>query len=354
MILLDCSSLSALLAAFVDTVGYLIERIGDRRNVPRYLLDVLSIFLNIHDGKCRISAKIAPASERYFRISAVDRFKLHVDHSECYQVLAYLARFGVLRWGFSLLHSFNMGFLLMMTGISEGRFLGNEIAFSGTVCYNLGVRVSGRLDSNFKIGDSIMTELFSTDRLLVRKFTPEDHEDLADILTDNEVTYFEPYDTFTREACVQEAINFSNSDEFYAVVLEGKVIGKIYFSDKGYGSYEIGYTFNKSFQGNGYASESIKGMMKYAFNILGVRRIFAEIDTRNDKSIRLVERVGMRKEAEHKELFPRKGESDKYNDFFIYAILKKNLTDLLHIIEYITQCRATPALHFLCPIQYSP
>ena len=64
-------------------------------------------------------------------------------------------------------------------------------------------------------------------------------------------------------------------------------------------------------------------MMKYAFNILGVRRIFAEIDTRNDKSIRLVERVGMRKEAEHKELFPRKGESDKYNDFFIYAILKK-------------------------------
>ncbi|MBE6845711.1 MAG: GNAT family N-acetyltransferase [Ruminococcus sp.] len=168
-----------------------------------------------------------------------------------------------------------------------------------------------------------MTELFSTDRLIVRKFTPADYDDLADILTDVEVTYFEPYDTFTREACIQEAINFSNSDEFYAVVLEGKVIGKIYFSDKGYGSYEIGYTFNKEYQGNGYASESIKGMMKYAFSTLGVRRIFAEIDTRNSKSIRLVERVGMRKEAEHKELFPRKGENDVYNDFFVYAILKK-------------------------------
>ena len=203
----------------------------------------------------------------------------------------------------------------MMTVISEGGFFGNEVAFSGVLWYNLWVRVSRRLDSNFKTGGSIMTELFSTDRLLVRKFTPEDHEDLADILTDDEVTYFEPYDTFTREACVQEAINFSNSDEFYAVVLEGKVIGKIYFSDKGFGSYEIGYTFNKSFQGNGYASESIKGMIKYAFTVLGVRRIFAEIDTRNDKSIRLVERVGMRKEAEHKELFPRKGESDIYNDF---------------------------------------
>ncbi len=168
-----------------------------------------------------------------------------------------------------------------------------------------------------------MTELFSTDRLTVRKFTPDDHDDLADILTDVEVTYFEPYETFTKEACVQEAINFSNSNEFYAVVLDEKVIGKIYFSDKRYGSYEIGYTFNKAYQGNGYASESIKGMMKYAFSTLSVRRIFAEIDTRNSKSIKLVERVGMRKEAEHKELFPRKGENDVYNDFFVYAILKK-------------------------------
>lgn len=168
-----------------------------------------------------------------------------------------------------------------------------------------------------------MIELFSTDRLIIRKFTPDDYADLAEILTDVEVTYFEPYETFTREACVQEAINFSNSDEFYAVVLDGKVIGKIYFSDKGFGSYEIGYTFNKAYQGKGYASESIKGMMKYAFSALNVRRIFAQIDTRNIKSIRLVERVGMRKEALHRELFPRKGESDIYHDFLVYALLKK-------------------------------
>lgn len=168
-----------------------------------------------------------------------------------------------------------------------------------------------------------MTELFSTERLIVRKFTPDDHDDLADILTDVEVTYFEPYETFTREACVQEAINFSNSNEFYAVVLNNKVIGKIYFSDKGYGSYEIGYTFNMKYQGKGYACESIIGMLKYAFSSLGVRRICAEIDTRNEKSIRLVEKVGMRREAEHKELFPRKGENKVYNDFYVYAILKK-------------------------------
>ncbi len=168
-----------------------------------------------------------------------------------------------------------------------------------------------------------MDTLFVTERLSVRKFVPNDYKDLADILTDDEVTYFEPYDTFTKEACIQEAINFSKSKEFFAVVLNDKVIGKIYFSDKCFGNYEIGYTFNKNFQGKGYAYESICGMIKYAFSILEVRRIFAEIDSRNIKSINLVERIGMRKEAEHKELFPQKENNEVYNDFYIYAILKK-------------------------------
>ena len=168
-----------------------------------------------------------------------------------------------------------------------------------------------------------MNSLFVTERLSVRKFIPDDYNDLADILTDAEVTYFEPYETFTREACIQEALNFSNSKEFFAVVLNNKVIGKFYFSDKGFGSYEIGYKLNRNFQGKGYAYESICGVLKYAFSILKVRRVYAEIDTRNIKSIKLVERIGMRREAVHKELFPRKENNDVYNDFYVYAILNK-------------------------------
>lgn len=168
-----------------------------------------------------------------------------------------------------------------------------------------------------------MTELFSTERLIVRKFVPDDYADIAEILTDPDVTYFEPYETFTNEACITEAVNFSESSEFYAVELDKKVIGKIYFSDKGCGSYEIGYTFNKSYWGKGFAAESVNGMVTYAFEKLNVRRIFAEIDTRNTKSIGLVERIGMRREAEHKELLPRKENDGCYNDFYIYAILKK-------------------------------
>jgi RimJ/RimL family protein N-acetyltransferase len=168
-----------------------------------------------------------------------------------------------------------------------------------------------------------MSVLFTTERLTVRKFKADDYEDLADILTDIDVTYFEPYEPFTREACVQEAINFSKSDEFFAVVLDNKVIGKIYFSKRDFGSYEIGYTFNGKYQGKGYASESVKGMMEYAFSVLNVRRIFAEINARNTKSLKLVERLEMRKEAEHKELLPRKDDENIFDNFCVYAMLKK-------------------------------
>ncbi len=167
-----------------------------------------------------------------------------------------------------------------------------------------------------------ISTIFNTERLHIRKFMPEDFTDLAEILTDKEVTYFEPYETFTKEKCIQEAINFSLSDEFFAVVLNNKVIGKIYFSKRYYGSFELGYTFNKEYQGKGYAYESVKAMINYAFLNCNVRRIFAEINIRNEKSIKLVERLHMRKEATLLEYAPRKENTEMYDDMCIYALLQ--------------------------------
>ena len=59
-----------------------------------------------------------------------------------------------------------------------------------------------------------MSVLFTTERLTVRKFAAEDFEYLSEIFTDKDVTYFEPYETFTKEACVQEAVNFSKARSF--------------------------------------------------------------------------------------------------------------------------------------------
>ena len=72
----------------------------------------------------------------------------------------------------------------------------------------------------------------------------------------------------------------------------------------------------------GYASESVRGMMKYAFSVLGVRRISADINARNMKSISLAERLGMRREALHREFLPRKENENIFDDMCVYALLK--------------------------------
>lgn len=171
----------------------------------------------------------------------------------------------------------------------------------------------------------------NTERLTIRKFKTTDWEDLSEILTDESVVYFEPYDVFTVEACKSEAENFSKSDNFFAVVLkdEDKVIGKLYFNDEGnYGTYELGYTFNRSYQGHGYAKESSMALMKYAFENMGARRIVAYADAANEKSWKLLEALGMSIEGKMKKhTFKHKDENGEpiWQDMLIYALLKEDV-----------------------------
>jgi RimJ/RimL family protein N-acetyltransferase len=60
---------------------------------------------------------------------------------------------------------------------------------------------------------------------------------------------------------------------------------------------EIGYTFARAAQGKGYAREAVQAVLDYAFGALAMHRIAATVDTENAPSIRLLERLGFRREA---------------------------------------------------------
>jgi len=125
-----------------------------------------------------------------------------------------------------------------------------------------------------------------TENILIRKFQPDDWRDLSEILTDENVVYYEPYAVFTVAECRDEAIKFARSNNFFAVVLkpEKKVIGKIYFNNENYyETYDLGYTFNADYQGRGYATESIAAFFDYVFENLPVRRITANAQVSNEK-----------------------------------------------------------------------
>ena len=84
---------------------------------------------------------------------------------------------------------------------------------------------------------------------------------------------------------------------------------------------EVGCTLKKTFQGKGYATEALTAMVNYFFTILKKHRIVASIDPRNTASIRLIERLGFRKEAHFKESYFLRGE---WVDDIIYAMLDKD------------------------------
>jgi RimJ/RimL family protein N-acetyltransferase len=58
---------------------------------------------------------------------------------------------------------------------------------------------------------------------------------------------------------------------------------------------ELGFTLAKERQGRGLATEAVLAVLAYSFDRLGVRRVLAVTDARNDRSISLLERVGMRR-----------------------------------------------------------
>lgn len=143
---------------------------------------------------------------------------------------------------------------------------------------------------------NVLEVYMETERLLLRKFKPDDWQGLYEYLSSEEVVKYEPYGVFTQEACKQEAINRSDNDAFWAVCLKksNKLIGNVYLERQDYDTWELGYVF---YQGKGYATEAARALVDYVFKNKNARRVIAMCNPLNESSWKLLERLGMRREG---------------------------------------------------------
>lgn len=81
---------------------------------------------------------------------------------------------------------------------------------------------------------------------------------------------------------------------------------------------EIGYTFARQYQGQGYATEAVGRLLEYVYNTLNIHRVIAQVDCRNERSVALLERVGFRCEGQFRQSFWLKGQ---WIDEYLYALL---------------------------------
>lgn len=81
---------------------------------------------------------------------------------------------------------------------------------------------------------------------------------------------------------------------------------------------EIGFTIAPQHQGCGFATEAVTGVLGYLLGPLQKHRVIASVDPRNEPSVALLRRVGMRQEAHFRESLWFKG---RWADDVIFAIL---------------------------------
>jgi RimJ/RimL family protein N-acetyltransferase len=167
----------------------------------------------------------------------------------------------------------------------------------------------------------------TTERLLIRILERKDKEDFFQYRSMPEIYKYQSWrPKFISE--IEEFINknvavFPNTPNTWlqlAVCLkEGQMIGDIgiHFIDDC--QIEIGYTLSPEYQGNGYAFEAVKAVINYVFFVLKKHRIAASVDPDNIQSIKLLERIGFRKEAHFIKSFRM---DDQWYDDCIYAMLE--------------------------------
>lgn len=82
---------------------------------------------------------------------------------------------------------------------------------------------------------------------------------------------------------------------------------------------EIGYALGRAYWGNGYMQETLNAVLNYAFTVLNLHRIEADVDPRNAASVRTLERLGFQREGYLRERWQVNGE---IQDAFFYGLLR--------------------------------
>jgi RimJ/RimL family protein N-acetyltransferase len=87
---------------------------------------------------------------------------------------------------------------------------------------------------------------------------------------------------------------------------------------------EIGYVLNPEHAGKGYATEAGAALLRLGFDELELHRITGRLDARNTASARVLEKLGLRREAHFVENEFIKGE---WTDELVYAALAREWRD---------------------------
>lgn len=147
--------------------------------------------------------------------------------------------------------------------------------------------------------------IISTDRLLLREMNKGDVRHLLTIFSDPEAMHYYPSTKDEKQTIDWIDWTLANYTR-YGVglwIVEDKMTGAFLGQCEivpqeidGNIEMEIGYLFVRSVWGNGYATEAALACKNYGFEQMKVTKVISLTDVYNYPSIKVAERIGMKKE----------------------------------------------------------
>jgi RimJ/RimL family protein N-acetyltransferase len=175
-----------------------------------------------------------------------------------------------------------------------------------------------------------LTGALETDRLELRAFEDSDFDAVYAMRSDAEVArylYWEPEtEEAARRALSKKVANVSLLAEGDALSLaavertSGRLVADVslHWVSRDHALGEIGYIVHPGHAGRGYATEAAAPLLGIAFDELRLHRVIGRTEARNLASARVLEKLGMRREAHLVENEFVKGE---WQSELVYAIL---------------------------------
>ena len=169
----------------------------------------------------------------------------------------------------------------------------------------------------------------ATSRLVLREFVEDDWRWVHAVETPDVVRYMtqDPATPESARAYIERVQRLAAEDPRrifdFAVVRAAepeRVIGRSGMGLEAHHNAQVWFLLDPQHRAQGYATEATRAVIDFAFDRLGVHRVYGDCDPRNTASAQLMERLGMRREAHHVENWFLKGE---WCDSWIYAVLDR-------------------------------
>ena len=171
--------------------------------------------------------------------------------------------------------------------------------------------------------------LLKTSRLSLRTISAADIDDFYAVYSNPEVMrYWSTPPLPNRDAASKLISEIHEGNERHdllkwgiALLSNDRLIGSVTLFNLEFTHHraEIGYVQGRAYWGQGYMQEALKAVINYAFESLNIHRLEADVDPRNDASVRTLERLGFQREGYLRERWQVNGE---IQDAFFYGLLR--------------------------------